>query len=303
MNKYKIEHKILALSHCAVMDNKEKPASFNVEGVNFSHWDFNYRDGWINDAWIATATIEANNLIDAINELGRRLSRSIPRISLISQSYVEYISEPFLVQKIDDEVIFFRFVGDMRGCGLMFRENQQKALNKLLENKEIPEIFYYYWNEAVNASGYLSKLLIMFSAIEAFAKNDGQKDLNLIKDMLGENLAKELYESKTGLRHRLVHGEYFSYEDQNKNYFEKVHNKVISYFNTKIFNEKLINENVVSPQRHFFGNKEQSNFFLKRKDGGRVFNFKDLLKDFNDNIHRIPENYAYVSDKDLNTTY
>lgn len=307
MNKYKIEHKILALSHCAVMENKEKPASFEVEGVNFSHWDFNYRDGWISDAWIATAIIEANNFLDAINELGKRLSRSIPRISLISQSYIEYISEPFLIQKIDNDVIFFRYSADVRGGGLMFMENEQKALNKLLKIKEIPETFYYYWNDAVNVTTYSAKLLLMFSAIEILVKRNKHKDWDLTNKILGEDLVVDLFgtkeKSNTGLRHRLVHGEYFGEEDHDKNYLEKVHNKVISYFNTEIFNEKLIHENVVRPQRNFFGNKEQGNFFLKQKDGGKMFNLKDLLKDFNDNGFRKPENYKFAYDNNLNTTY
>ena len=49
LNIYRIEHKILTLAYCAVMDNKVKPASFEVEDIGFSHWDFNYIDGWKTD--------------------------------------------------------------------------------------------------------------------------------------------------------------------------------------------------------------------------------------------------------------
>jgi hypothetical protein len=307
MGQYQIEHKILALSHCAVMKDKEKPASFEVEGVNFSHWDFNYRDGWISDLWIATANIEANNFLEAINELGRRLSRSIPRISLISQSYIEYILEPFLVQKINSDVVFFRYSVDVHGGGLMFMEKEQKALNKLLEITDIPETFYYYWNDAVNTATYTPKLLLMFSAIEILVKRNGHKDWNLINEIFGEEIVKELFgtkkESNTGLRNRLVHGEYFGEGDHGKNYIEIIHNKVIEYFNKKIFMEELIHENVVRPQRNFFGNKEQSNFFLKRTEGENIFSLKDLLKEFNDNKHRIPPNYVSIHDKNLNKNY
>lgn len=289
------------------MENREKPASFEAEGVSFSHWDFNYRDGWINDAWIVTATIEANNLLEAINELRRRLSRSISRISLISQSYIEYISEPFLVQKNDDEIVFFRYSADVRGGGLMFMEKEQKALNYLLEIKEIPETFYYYWNDAVNVATYSAKLLLMFSALEAYARNRDKKifraSMDLYSEILGIDLALEIFGEGNGLRNRLVHGEYFKEENNHKNYLEIIHNKVISYFNDKIFKEKLIHENVVKPQRNFFGNKEQGNFFLKRNDGGKIFNLKDLLKDFNDLGYRKPDNYTHIFDDSLNTMY
>lgn len=307
LNTYKIEHKILTLAHCAVMEKKNEPASFDVDGVKFSHWDFNYRDGWLSDAWIATTTITAVNYVDAINELLKKLAKLIPRIALISQSYIEYISEPFLIHKINSDVIFFRYTTDVRGGGLMFMENEQKALTKLLGAKEIPESFYYYWNDAVNTTGYPAKLLLMFSAIEALVKKIGNKDWTLINKILGEDLVKELFGTKeqpnTGLRHRLVHGEYFSDRDTGKNYLELVHNKVITYFNVSIISEPLIPEKIVHPQRHFFGNKEQGNFVLKRKDGSTAFNLKELLKDFNDNGFRKPENYEFVYDKNLMITY
>lgn len=310
MNKlknYKIEHKILTLAHCAVMDRKEKPASFEAEGVEFSHWDFNYRDGEIGDAWIAVAEINAQNYLDAINEFGRRLSRSISRISLICQSFIEYISEPFLIHKIGDNVVFFRYIIDIHGGGLMFMGKQQKALIKLLSIKEIPETFYYYWNDAVNAIGYSSKLLIMFSAFEAFArvrnKKIFKKPIDLYSEILGSELSLKIFDNKKGLRNRLVHGEYFKDNDQDENYLEVIHNKVISYFNNKILLESLIPENVVHPQRHFWGNKQECRWFVKRKDSSNLFSLKDLLSDFNENGFQTPRNYERVFDRDLNTTY
>jgi hypothetical protein len=307
LNDYKIEHKILTLAHCAVMEKKDKPASFDVDGIEFSHWDFNYRDGWVSDAWIATSTISAEKYYIAINEFRKKLSRLIPRISLISQCYIEYLSEPFLIHKTTSDTAFFRYVKDDDVVGLGFAESHKKALNKLMVITEIPEEFYYYWKDAVNATGYSAKLLLMFSAIEALVKKNGQKDWNLINEILGKDLVRELFgtkkQSKTGLRHRLVHGEYFSNQDRDKNYLELVHNKVIGYFNTKIFTESLIDEYVIEPQRHFFGNKSECNLFVKLKDGSNCFSLKDLLKDFNGSGFRTPDKYESAFGKELNTTY
>lgn len=307
LNKYKIEHKILTLAHCAVMEKKHKPASFDIEGVEFSHWDFNYGDGWISNAWIAASIIDAENYHKAFSEFIKKLSRLIPRISLISQSYIEYLFEPFLIHKTGSNIAFFRYTKDVNAVGLMFMENEQKALTKLLANTEIPEAFYYYWNDAVNATGYSAKLLLMFSAIEALVKRNGKKDWNLINEILGEGLVKELFgtkeQSNIGLRHRLVHGEYFGNRDQGKNYLELVHNTVIAYFNKKIFSESLIHENVTHPQRHFWGNKEECKTFVRVKDDSNSFDIKDLLKDFSDNGFRTPAKYEHVFDNKLNTTY
>lgn len=305
-NKYKIEYKILTLAECAVMEKKEDPASFEIDGIKFSHWDFNHRDGWITGAWLAVAIIESENYHKALAEFRKRLSRLIPRVSLISQSYIEYLSEPFLIHKINTNKTFFRYTNDVDAVGLMFMEEERKALQILLENKEIPESFYYYWNDAVNATGYSAKLLLMFSAIEALVKKNGQKDWNLINEILGANLVEELFgtreKSNTGLRHRLVHGEYFGNQDNGKNYLELVHNKVIKYFNDKIFKESLIHENVTHPQRHFFGNKQECKIFVKIKNGNDFY-LKDLLKDFVDSGFRTPEKYEHIFDDILNTTY
>jgi hypothetical protein len=307
LNTYKIEHKILTLADCAVMEKKDEPASFDVDGVKFSHWDFNYRDGWLSDAWIASSEIRSKNFIDAINIFTKKLSRLIPRISLICQSYIEFTIEPFLIHETSRNIAFFKYIEDVHGGGLMFMEKEQEALKALLNHTEISEAFYYYWNDAVNAVGHSAKLLLMFSAIESLVKKDGQKDWALINSVLGEELVNELFGTKeqpnTGLRHRLVHGEYFSNKDNGKNYLELIHNKVVNYFNRKIFSKSLIQENVIHPQRHFFGNKKEGRWFVKRKDGNNSFSLKDLLNDFNENGFRTPKKYEQVYDDSLVTTY
>ena len=307
LNTYKIEHRISTLSRCAVMDTKDKLASFVIEDIEFSHWDFNYRDGCLGDAWKAELTIKAKNSHEAFSYFRKKLTKIIPRVALISQGYVDFISEPFLISKDGCDTAFFRYVKDVGSVGLMFMEKEKEALNLLLGNNTIPEEFYYYWNDSVNTIGYSPKLLLMFSAIEALVKKDGKKDWELLNTILGEELLKDLFGTKensnTGLRHRLVHGEYFNESDHGKNYLELVHKKVIAYFNSFVFSKELIHENVVHPQRHFFGNKEECKTFLKNKDNSTSFSFKDILEDFNENGFRNPDKYDFVYDDNLNTNY
>ncbi|HMP28260.1 MAG TPA: hypothetical protein PKD85_01585, partial [Saprospiraceae bacterium] len=174
----------------------------------FRHAGFNSRDGWKNsDEWIVSSKISSGKLETALNSFRSKLSKIIPRISLIGQSYIEFTHEPFIVHDISRKEFFFKYAGNFKPVGLMFMENQHKALKKLMKNKDIPDAFYFYWNEAVNSIGYSAKLLLMFSAIEALVKKDGVKKRELINEILGENLANDLFEnSNKGLRHRLVHG-------------------------------------------------------------------------------------------------
>lgn len=295
VNKYKIEQKISTLAYC-IIEKKNEPTLFEIDEIKFSRWGLN------SNTWLAIATIEAEDYRKAFNEFSKKLSRLIPRISLISQSYIEYFSEPFLIYKIRSDMAFFRYTKEVDPVGLMFNENEQKALKILLENKEIPEAFYYYWNDAVNTIGYSAKLLLMFFAINVLTKQETKQLENELKDrILGIELRKKLFEQRKGLRHRLVHGEHLSTQDT-EDYVKRIHDKVINYFNTNIFSETLIHENIVCPQRHFFGNKQEDTFFVKRKDKNSPFSLKTLLQDYT--IHNgFSPSAKYEEVSDNFTTY
>lgn len=237
------------------------------------------------------------------------MSRIIPRISLIGQTYIDYLLEPFLIHRLDSEIAFLRFTIDSKVVGLMFMEENEEALKILLNNKDIPDSFFYYWNDATNANGYSPKLLLMFSAIESLAR---VRDKSLYKapidyyiHILGESLAMKIFEPKKGIRNRLVHGEYFDSIDTEENYFEQVHKKIINFFNSSILNNKLLNENVVHPQRHPFGNKSGSNMFIKSKESNTECTLKHVLNSVLEKEHtRLdPDKYEHVFDKKLDTTY
>lgn len=301
--KYKIEHKIATLSDNGIMDNDQNPASFSQDEILFSHWEFDYQKGWLQDSWIAEATIEAANYKDAFQIIGEKLKRIVPRISLINQSYTEYLAQPFLITKEGSNLAFFRYTTDVKPVGLMFAENDREALGLLLKNEEIPEWFYYYWNDAVNAAGYSAKLLLMFSAIESITKgSNGKKDFKKVEEILGKELTADLFgtkeNSETGLRHRLIHGEYFSGDDGKKDYMDLVHKKVIGYFNKLILKKDLLHEDVVNPQRHPFGNKRGGAYFIEPSAQGVKLNLKEVIADFSNGIRNL-KNYKYVHDKGL----
>jgi len=300
---YKIQQRIETLAQIAVPEESLR-THFELLGVSFSRWDL---DDWKETYWLAQAQIEALNYKEAFQNFRVKLAKIIPRVSLISQCYIEFLAQPFLIHKRDASEAFFRFTYDRGGTGLMFMQNELTALIGLLENAQIPEEFFYYWYDAVNATGYSSKLLLMFSAIEALVKDtEGKKDRTKLELILGTDLKVALYGTKGnssgGLRHRLVHGEYFNPNDSKKDYLYLVHNQIISYFNDSLFHEKLIHENVVNPQRHSFGNKEGSRFFI-RATGGSALNLKDILSDIKENDIYNMKKYESVHDDALAANY
>lgn len=303
MYKYKIEYRILTLAKNAVAESSEKLATFSVDDVEFSHWSFSHMEGWIGNYWISKFEAEADNRLDAYKACIQKLKRIVPRLSLITQSYIEFIGQPFLITKEANEIGFFGYVEETEGVGLMFMENEKEALTILLENESVPEEFYYYWNDAVNTTGYSAKLLLMFSAIEALTKkSDGTKDFEKINEILGEDLNSQLFQQNTGLRHRLIHGEYFSGEDPQVDYLEVVHKKIINYFNASILNRELLNTNVKNPQRHFFGNREVGRFFIRKIDKG-VLDFREVLNDFSENEFHTPKTHEHVFEEGLNENF
>jgi hypothetical protein len=284
MGKYNIQHKIASLADCATQSPEQGSLhySFTVEDITFEPWEFNIRDGWTEDAWKATAEIVANDFREGINAFRKKLDRIIPRVSLIAQSFIQFRLEPFVIHKNNSDFAYFQYISDRSATGLMFMEDEKKALDELLTTDTISEEFYRYWNDIVNTSGYSPKLLAMCAALESLTKTNGKKDFVVLESILGKELKEELFgtkeNSQSGLRHRLAHGEYFSFPaDGTKNYVEDIHDKVLQYFNTKVLSKPLLNTQVVQPQRHPWGNKVEWHGFIKKLESG-TFDLKDVLE-------------------------
>lgn len=157
--RYRVEQRIETLADNAVMKDGRMEAAFSVGPVRYSHWDFGLSRGWPSDFWLAEASIEAGDYKVAFGIFRQELNRVIPRISLISQAYTDFLQQPLLIVKEGEPVGFLRYLRKKPGVGLMFVEDHLKALVRLVEDASIPEEFYYYWNDVVNAVGYTPKLL------------------------------------------------------------------------------------------------------------------------------------------------
>lgn len=186
----------------------------------------------------------------------------------------------------------------------MFMADELKAFNALLTNSQIPDEFFWYWNDATNSTGYASKLLLMLSAVEALVKirkrkRKGQKSSSKLERILGRKLKVALWgkpgDSSKALRHRLVHGEYFEPKDGQTDYFTLLHQKVITYFNDVIFQHKWIHESVVNPQRHPTENRDQASLILQTRGTAKLC-LIDVLADLEKNGIDSPEHYEHVND-------
>lgn len=305
---YTLEQRIHTLAQNVIDTTAVGVTGFPADDVVFSPWQVDQHDDWwTNQYWLATTEIEASNYREAWNIFWNRLARLVPRMTLVSQCYTDYLSQPLLIRRTAPDVAFIRWTKERGAIGLMFMDDELKALNSLLKNSQIPNEFFWYWNDATNSTGYASKLLLMLSAVETLVttRSNGrkpQKDYAKLELILGSALKKDLWGTQAdhlnALRHRLIHGEYFELKDGKQDYLLLLHRKIITYFNDVIFQQKLLHENIVNPQRHPTDYKDQADLFLQARGTAKlrlIDVFADLVNNGIDNL----EHYEHVRDFEI----
>lgn len=302
---YRIEQKVATLAENAVNITNTQP-EFTMLGIKFTQWEFNHADGWLGDAWLAEAMIEARSLEDAREKFRKKMVKIMPRVSFVGQCYTSFSIESFIIVRDDLGVAFFYDIFESGHTGLMFMHEQHEALKLLMKNKNIPDEFFLYWNDATNSMGYTAKLLLMYAAIEALCKkSNGDLDYSKIEKVLGEKLKTSSYKRHTGLRHRLSHGEHFSRKDFKENYVDSLHKAVTKYFNAEILKRDYISETIVNPQRHPLDNRSIGRYFIKPKDNAKL-SLKDVMEDFSTNddpYDRSPTKYDYFFDDSVTKNF
>jgi hypothetical protein len=276
--RYRLEHRIHTLAELTINGAKLGEYAFAVEEVTFSQWPTDAANAWQYPFWLAVAEIEAGDYIMAWQKFRRRLMRIAPRIAVVSQCYLEFLGQPILIVRSDLSLGFVHWVKDEAHGGLCFMESERKAVELLLQNEGLPEQFFYYWNDAINSSGYASKLLLMLGAIETLVnlptkKGRPKKDYELMEKILGPDLKKALWgeakKSDHALRHRLAHGLYFDPGDGDTDYVQQVHRRLINFLNDE-FGKGLLDDGIIDPQRHPMGSKIQARAFLKPVGAARL---------------------------------
>ncbi len=304
MNKYIIEQRVRTLSHLSVGLNDDKPVpEMSIDDFLFTQWDFNYAEGWKGDAWLVQKEVEVNSGIEAINNFRKDLDKIVQKLTFVSQCFMDFYREPFLIFKSignQDNVFFYKHIQNKTGVGLQFDESEINAYESI-KGFKYPEAFRFL-QECSNTIGYVPKLLLLFSALEAMCGKierqnaDGKiyitYDKNEMMKILGCSLYNELF-GPNGIRHKLDHGEMVE-TVFGKDYVNEIYKNIICYFNN---NFKTQLDEVVSPQRHFYDNHEFINFWLKPKDNFEV-NLKNCIKSFNSKYTMI-DGCEYVPNIDI----
>lgn len=278
--------------------------SFTSSEILFTHWGFESDHTWSTHAWLAECEIESENFRQAIFDFRRKLNRVISRVSLLGQAYIQHLNQTYLVVKENSDFAYFFHVVDEEPISLMFQDDEQRALELLLVNTRIREEFYYYWNDAVNATGYSSKLLIMCAAIEALSRSVDKNGIKIgTEAILGTELKDTIFKRSSGLRNRLAHGDYLSAEDTS-DYVEIIHKAVIKYFNISVLEESLIEENVVQPQRNFRNYGRWAAIWIRKVDSAWPLELVKVIESTESSTgNHFPSHYGSVASDDVVDDY
>ena len=103
------------------IDGEKGEYGFTVEQVSFSPWQTQGGPGWwTQDYWLVTSEVEAPNYREAWGVFIRNIVRIVPRMTLVSQCYMEHLGQPILIKRSDSDAAFIWWVLNRQPVGLMF---------------------------------------------------------------------------------------------------------------------------------------------------------------------------------------
>jgi hypothetical protein len=295
--QYRLEQRIHTLAQNVVGGGTSYKTGFTSEQVRFSSWLQEPSDDWgTHSYWLATFEVDTTDYVSAWRLFLKSLVPLVSQIALVSQCYTQQFGQPILIERRDLKVAFVWWVLDRaKPTGLMFMEDEKRALDLLLNHPDIRKEFFYYWRDAVNTHGYSSRLLLMLSAVEAltgipYAERKGANKeayYQRLEQILGKELKELFWGTKDthgdALRHRLTHGEYFDPQDTGEtDYGGCLHSRIMEYFNEAILKESLLDPAIVNAPRHPFGNADQARSFLRARGNAKLC-LIDVLRDAESN--------------------
>jgi hypothetical protein len=296
MATYLIQKQICTLLDFLLFNEAKSIPSFTLHNIEFSPWNQDERQTRL---WLAERTVDADSYMSAWKVFHTSLRQIVSRTSFVGQAYHTDLGQPYLIKKADSDVAIYRYTRERRPVPLHFNAETLQSLAILLDDARVPDAFYWYWNDAVNALGYSAKLVLMFAAVEVLFEKASKKKVDYYADIervFGPKdkitlFGKDKDKGRSGVRQRLVHGDYFSEKDT-QNYVELIHKTIVRYFNDNVLHDHRLSEDIVNPQRHFYGNLDEWRGYIQSV-GDAPLLLKPVQEEFK-STDMLPKNYQIV---------
>ena len=187
--------------------------TFEYEWLHFEQWDFTPAEWALGDAWIIKNEIIAQDINDAVNKHLRQMDRILPKLFFwVPVWHFFWFQEPLLISLYLD----FR-----EWCFFLRKEREwvwltitDEILEVLRGNcfQNIPDSFFLWYSEFINAKDSLSALSLWLTALECIRPYENKdKEKILWKDLFYKIYGKvdtNFPERKEWIRHRIHHGRY-----------------------------------------------------------------------------------------------
>lgn len=202
---------------------KRFKSEFEYEWLHFQQWDFSVAEWALGDAWLVKTEITANNFSDAVNSYFKKLGNVLPRVFFCVPVWHSFgFHESLLISNDEFQTGFYFMRKEREGTWLVITDEVLKILeSKNFQN--IPDKFFLYYSEFINANTALSWLSLWMSALEII-----RPESNLDrKELFREELFYKIYWTKPEwIRHKIHHGKYPEEWDNPENDFEEMHQAI-----------------------------------------------------------------------------
>lgn len=282
MNNYLIKYKVATLA--------ELVKSFSYSGYEFNPYSSEY---WKCDAWAASKEIKAKTAAEARSKFIVGLMPLIEQFSVVSQCAFRLVANTYFIYKLNnnsEKIVYIYYVRSTDPVGLHFDDEEIAQLPKFKKLSNRSGLLYIL--EAANTNTFYARLALLIMAAEGLAGEEikaGRKRTNkkFLKEILGDELYKKLY-SEDRLRHVLIHGRLRDIKQQRlfEGLSDAVYKKIREYLRRQF--DILLEENVVDPQRSFYGNFQYTaNWWKFAKKP--VLDLKELEEALDDRLGHNPK--------------
>lgn len=202
---------------------KRFKSEFEYEWLHFQQWDFSVAEWALGDAWLVKTEITANNFSDAVNSYFKKLGNVLPRVFFCVPVWHSFgFHESLLISNDEFQTGFYFMRKEREGTWLVITDEVLKILeSKNFQN--IPDKFFLYYSEFINANTTLAWLSLWMSALEII-RPESNVDR---KKLFGEELHFKIYWTKPEwIRHKIHHGKYPEEWDNPEKDFEDMHKAI-----------------------------------------------------------------------------
>lgn len=200
--------------------NKRFKSEFEYEWLHFQQWDFSVAEWALGDAWLLKTEIIAKDFSDAINIYFRKLGNILPRIFFSVPVWHSFGFHESLLISNDEFQTGFYFMRKEREWTWLVITDETLEIFESKNFQNIPDKFFLYYSEFINANTSLSWLSLWMSALEIIRPKSNVDR----KKLFGGELYFKIYWTKPEwIRHKIHHGKYPEDWDNPEKDFEDMH--------------------------------------------------------------------------------